>query len=595
MLRRKYTNLILIFTISIIIIFPKLEVSAQETGQEEIRSLSEFHNDTIHISCQAINQPLQFNLPAEWKLINDITFQLRMTILPNTTNSIEVQATVAILKLLYNGQLVGNIPIDQYGDMMREIVVASDSLNLTPHGIWQFELESYLPCSPNESGIDIHIHPDSQIQFFYEIITPVPDFSNFPRQLIQETFETDQAVLVIPNEPTSIELQSALTVAAGLGRISDNKIVLKLIRVSQLSPEVQANYHLILIGKPEPFLPFRELIFPSPIIFRSDPEWTVQFLLPDRYEFERTVPDDGLVQLINSPWNSNRFILLVSGETDTGVLKAAQALSSGRLRTNVYPNLAIVKETHIDEIPISNLEVSSDFVGVADASTYFTSHPTLGTTAFVLPRDNIAAWEMAVQIAEKLGSEVNGNAINLSVFYGDEFSKETLSDFHALFVGRAGDFPVITELRDELPVVFEKGKNVPENMGFDIVYRMSKDFDSAGYLMTSASMQRNRVILAVLGDDETGIQWATHVLLNMENSPQIAEDFALINGTQVYVKEGIEQTIPEPYPTAEGENPDTVEIDQPMNASNSLLGWQIATAILFVISLLLLIRLKKQG
>jgi hypothetical protein len=593
MLRNTYTNLIFIFAISIMITFPGLNASAQETGQEQTRSFSEFHNDTIHLSCQATHQSLHFNLPAEWQLVDEITFQLRLTILPPATNNIEVQSTIAALKLIYNGQLAGSIPINQYGDVMREMIISLSSLNLTPHGIWQFELESYLPCSPNESGIDIRIHPDSQIRFFYEVITPIADFSNFPRQLIQETFEADRAVLVIPDEPTIIELQSALTVAAGLGRISDNKIALQLIRASQIDTEIQANHHLILIGKPEPFLPFKELIFPSPIIFRSDPEWTVQFLLPDRYEFERTVPDDGLVQMINSPWNSSRFILLVSGETDAGVLKAAQALSSGRLRTNVYPNLAIVKETRIDEVPASSFEISSDFARVADVSSYFTSHPTLGSTAFVLPRDNLSAWEMAIQIAEKLGSEVDGNAINLSVYYGDEFSKAMLSNFHALFVGQAGDFPVIAELGDELPVVFEKQKNVPEDMGFDIVYRMSKDFDSAGYLMSSASKHRNHVILAVLGDDETGIQWAAHVLLNMERFPQITEDFALINGDQVYVKENVKQMVPEPSPTTESENPDTIKIVKPMETPNSLLGWQIATAVLFVANLLLLVRLKK--
>ena len=54
--------------------------------------------------------------------------------------------------------------------------------------------------------------------------------------------------------------------------------------------------------------------------------------------------DDGLLQMAISPWNDGRASLVVSGNSDAGVVKAAQALSAGEIQTGLDPNLAIVAE-----------------------------------------------------------------------------------------------------------------------------------------------------------------------------------------------------------------------------------------------------------
>ena len=54
--------------------------------------------------------------------------------------------------------------------------------------------------------------------------------------------------------------------------------------------------------------------------------------------------DDGIVELIDSPWSVDKAILTVGGNTDAGTVKAAQAISTGAFRTNTFPNLAIVQQ-----------------------------------------------------------------------------------------------------------------------------------------------------------------------------------------------------------------------------------------------------------
>ena len=62
-----------------------------------------------------------------------------------------------------------------------------------------------------------------------------------------------------------------------------------------------------------------------------------------QFTMEAGGEDDGIVALVNSPWSLSRAVLVVSGNTDAGTVKAAQAVSTGLLRPNIAPNLSVVK------------------------------------------------------------------------------------------------------------------------------------------------------------------------------------------------------------------------------------------------------------
>ena len=578
---------------------PAIPVSAQEADQTEERTFAEFRNEAIFLEGPQDSETLNFNLPAHWKLNSDVNLQLQMTIFVPQVVA-EFRGTVGAIVLTVNGKRVSDFPLQTSGDAAGEIILPLAEIPLDETGSpmeLQLMLESYLPSQPGQPEIEVRIHPTSTFKFSYTTELPNTDLIRFPRQFIQESLEPDHALLVIPDQPAITELQSALTVAAGLGRLSKNQFSLELVTVSQLTPEMQAGNHLILVGKPEPFLALIGMIFPSPIIVRSDPEWTVQFLLPDRYEFERTVPEDGLVQLINSPWSPERFILFVSGETDLGVLKAAQAVSSGSLRTNVFPNLAIIKETRIHSAPIVSVENESD-LSLSNPFVSFVSDPTLSSTAFVLPRDDVQSWGRAIQLAGRLGAEARGPAVNLTAFYGDELPNDVLSSFSILAIGRASSHPYLAQLGDAMPVPFEKGKDVPVDTGLDIVYRMSKDYDSAGYLEIFASPEnQDKMILTVLGDDVIGIQWAVNALLDPSISAQLSGDFALVDAYRVYVVNSADvtsETTPASLPVSSETQPAVLETETTVT-DNKLVFWQMGVGLLVLFSLVLFIRLQRKG
>lgn len=579
-------KLLALFCLVAGLFFPAFSATARETTQPEQRTFADFRNDVISLYGPANTQPVKFNLPAHWRLTGNVDLHLKMTIfLPASMDGF--QGTAATIKVIVNGKSAGELPIAHSGDSSADLTIPFANISTDEPMNMQLRLESYLPIEPGRENIVIHVHPASNFRFTYESILPATDLIRFPRQLIQDSLEPDRALLVIPDQPTAFELQSALTVAAGLSRLSQNQLNLELFNVSQVTPQMQAGSHLILVGKPEPFLALQGLIFPSPIVVRSDPQWTVQFLLPDRYEFERTAPDDGIIQLVNSPWNPERLVLLVSGETDEGVIKAAQAVSSGKLRKNVFPNIAIIKETRIkpsasqpDLEPDSATDGISPPLSLSDYSAPFTSDSTLGTTAFALPRDDLSAWRAAIQLAGQLGAVVDGEAIDLSAFYGDELPVDVLSGYNILVIGRASAFPFLADLGDALPVPFEKGRDIPADPGLDIYFRISKDHDSAGYLEILPSPQNEaRVILAVLGDDAKGIEWAASALITPSLQDQLMGNFALINKTQVFAR-GTRPSHVEPPPVAAPEESQAVP---PPPVKDSLSFWQAGVLLLILI------------
>ncbi len=589
--------LVIFFLFALLILFVN-PASAQEATQTEERTFAEFRNEAIVLDHAANVHALKFNLPAHWKLTGDVTLHLQMTVFSPALA--EFQGTIAALKLNLNGQTISEYPIQTSGDLAATLLLSFDQIPAGKMEL-QLELESYLPDQAGQPPLEVRIHQTSSFRFSYETISPDTSLILFPSQIVQDSIEPDRALLVIPAQPTIEELRSALIVAAGLSRLSRAQLHLELVSLNEITPAMQAEGHLILVGKPEPFLVLEGMIFPSPIIVRSDPEWSVQFLLPDRYEFERTAPDDGMIQLINSPWNPSRIILFVSGETDAGVIKAAQAVSSGQLRKNVFPNLAIIKETGIEPSASQpDLQPESADTGISHPLTLsdfpapFVSDSTLGETAFLLPRDDFSAWRVTIQLAAHMGVAAKGGAINIPAFYGDDLPTGVLSDYHVLAVGKASSFPFLAELGDTLPVPFEKGRDIPSDTGLEIVYRFSKDYDSAGYLEVFPSSQNaDREILAVLGNDAKGIEWAASALMDMSMRSQMTGNFALINETQVFVRDTrlIVHAAPSMPPIAPQEESQIVPLSP---EKDNLSVWQMGVLFLVLIVIIQFVLLQRK-
>jgi hypothetical protein len=295
---------------------------------------------------------LVFDLPADWKLTGSAELNLNLTIAvslfagdPQTP--LQFSGTGGNLTVEFNRQVVGSFPLNQNGETTLQILVPLDDLKPARSDGRQelvFILDSGFSCLVNQQ-MTVVIHNSSSMTFPHDTVLPDTSLARFPFPIYQNTVYPDSALIVIPDQPTAEELQSALTVAAGLGRLTGLNLSMDLTAISKFSPGMAANQHVILVGKSAslPLMAQLELALP---------------LTAGKFQPFEGEENDGIVQMVHSPWSSQHVVLLVSGNTDAAVVKAAQAVSTGVLRANIAANVSVIQEVQTN---IQDLSQKNDF------------------------------------------------------------------------------------------------------------------------------------------------------------------------------------------------------------------------------------------
>ncbi|MFQ5578070.1 MAG: cellulose biosynthesis cyclic di-GMP-binding regulatory protein BcsB [Anaerolineae bacterium] len=195
-------------------------------------------------------------------------------------------------------------------------------------------------CSlEHQTGVVIGVA--SRFTFPHRLTAPATNLAHLPRPIYQRSFLPERALIVVPDEPSAAEMQAALTVAAAFGRMTEGNLALNLAPASVLKPQDRAGAHLIAVGRADRI------------------PWLAQVRLPappgeSGFEVAGADSDDGIIQMAPSPWNRAGVVLVAGGNTDAAVVKAAQALSWGAVRTGTETGLAVVKQV----TPASGSEVA---------------------------------------------------------------------------------------------------------------------------------------------------------------------------------------------------------------------------------------------
>jgi hypothetical protein len=284
-----------------------------------------------------------FALPADWRLLPGTQLNLLMGVSFSTPVLTQFNYPIGwgggTLSVFLNGTLIDVLALSEVGEVEGNIQIPLDAFvsdRLDERMVLGFILDSSDFCYVNDH-FNIIIHNNSQFILPHELIQPDTNLVKFPRPIYQDSFKEDSAMVIIPDQPSAAELQAALTVVAGLGNLSSNTIALDITKLSQLSPDLVTDKHLIFVGKAPSLPALNDLRLPLPV---SGSE----FQIADGNS------DDGVIQMIVSPWSNAHVVLVVSGNTDEGTVKAAQAISTGVLRPNRSPNLAIVEEVQPNTI-----------------------------------------------------------------------------------------------------------------------------------------------------------------------------------------------------------------------------------------------------
>ncbi len=379
-----------------------------------------------------------FGLPADWQLSGDGQLELDMTVSFNSqaingaaTN--DVTGVGGMMTVIFNNNVITSFPVNQNGDISQSITIPQSAMvSQRTDGRMELRLilDSGISCTINQQ-MTIFIHQSSLLLLPVTSVVPDTSLAKFPYPLYQDTIFPESALVVIPDQPTAGEIQSMLTVAAGISSLTSNNLALDLTTVSQLTPEQQNSSNLILVGAAASMPLLSQIQLP---------------LSPTGSAFTLNNNDDGVVEMGLSAWNASKVVLVVSGNTDKGLEKAAQAVSTGILQANAAPNLAIVQEVQPVTVPIT-VPVNQTLADLGYDSQTFArgnsaSASASGTTStfsyrFYLPPGqtptNEANFELAFGHSSLINYDRSGAVINLngqpigSIRMSDDLAKNTIN------------------------------------------------------------------------------------------------------------------------------------------------------------------------
>ena len=351
---------------------------------------------------------LQFGLPAFWKLkagaVLELHFRTFTTEADSDSENPDVEASAGVLKLSLNDTRLASIPLGPNEERVVTIPITTTALTpMSDDGQYALhvQFDNRANCGLGTASTVVSLLTSSRFSLPFDVTSMPTDLSLLPRPLFQQSFLGERATIVVPDKPTASELQAALLVAASFGRMTHDRLALSLLPIDQVTAATSEDTHLIFVGKSGAFPVLQTMA----LRLRPGP---AGFALPDT--------NAGVIQLATSPLTNTRAALVVSGNTDEGVVKAGKALASGKLAIGPEKSLAFVTQVPTDSVQSNASEVDRSFANLgyndwrmAQAGRSRVSY------AFDLPLDTVADAEPYLDLFFSHSKLPNSNESGMTV------------------------------------------------------------------------------------------------------------------------------------------------------------------------------------
>lgn len=400
---------------------------AAPTAQGSLDSGYSFAEMGLSLSALASpedRQTLSFSLPAGQRIAEgaSLTLDLRTEILDTATAELPADLTEnlgGLISVSFNGENLTRLPLTAEPQRTVSLDIP-DELLATPPADGRYSLSLQLSTDAGcEFGdaIRVSLGEGSRFELPTAVAPITPTLAALPAPLYQRSFLPETAILVVPDEPSEAELRSAMIVAAGLGRLTGSNLGLLLRRVSDLSEEERSASHLVMVGTPSDLPPLQEVELPAAVEDGL-------FVAPELR------PDDGVVQAAPSPWGDARMVLVVGGNSEAGLLKAAQATALNQLLLeSARPDLSLIAEVNVADETIPPVERSFADLGYTDARRVSAIGVSNLNYSFSIPAGQMAGEEASVEIAFAHAAIINFDESSLTVVLnGNEIGGVRLSE-----------------------------------------------------------------------------------------------------------------------------------------------------------------------
>jgi len=290
-----------------------------------------------------------FSIPPNWKLVPGGEVQLDYDITLSGVDAglvgTDKNPYGGSLLITFNNQLVSTIALSDLGSHTMQFPLPATGLtSVRQDGRHELtiSLDAQFSCLYNIRAL-VTIKPTSTLKLPFEVSSPELNLSRLPAPFhLRNALVPDHTLLVVPNNPDIKELRAALNVMSGFGSLVGETFDFSMVTAGELTNDELSSSNLIFVGRPEQLDLLSNVKFPLAV----DNKKFVN--LPAESEA------DGVVEMALSPWNESKVALLVSGTSTDAVLKAAQAVSSGKILIYQNPTLAYVSDVQLlsDALPV---------------------------------------------------------------------------------------------------------------------------------------------------------------------------------------------------------------------------------------------------
>lgn len=229
--------------------YPSVQVTLNDLG----------YSEQVLVSPWGVTQ-YSFKLPDNWLVepggYFDLDFSYFYTELGRAQDVPELSFFGELLVYIGDQLLqVYSLDTTEIEHVHLRIDLPPDLFNKQPgayHTIYLYLDASFLCNVPHKA--QLIIHPESVLYLSYSSLPLSLDLGDYPRPFYQRSFDPDRVCFVLPAEPSETELHGAIGIAAELGKLTNNNIVIStikdadwlgLVATGQVEPE-----HLFVIGRP---------------------------------------------------------------------------------------------------------------------------------------------------------------------------------------------------------------------------------------------------------------------------------------------------------------------------------------------------------
>jgi len=267
----------------------------------------------------------------------------------------QVNPRTSAIEVLLDGVFIGGARLDsESGETRKNLKVNLPENLIKPNSKLQvfFRMNPREPfdkqncLQPPDQQLTGTIHSDTSFDLKREISAQLPDLNllkfGFPFAAPQDLSKT---AIVLPQSPSNTDVLTLLAFSERLGRLSQaDAVKLDVYTPDALSATVRKNDHLVGIGTRERF--------PFPEVFKSGGlNLSQAFSRSSAYAVVQTPQDaQGMIKQIISPWNSDRVVLALTSQTETGLERVRQVLNQDSWFFQLKQDTVLISSDQKDQV-----------------------------------------------------------------------------------------------------------------------------------------------------------------------------------------------------------------------------------------------------